>query len=426
MSPIALLAFLLFTASTFALPSSQFPIPIKLPPGTLPAIGPTKSNHTVWSILSTNPQFTKFAGLLCENETLLDFLDEKKGGEWTVFAPNDDAFPRHHPREYPHPGWNRTRFINRILAYHILPHAYNSSHIHDHLLNHHNVLKTILHEDALGGGSQVVRMVEWERKHWLEGGELEDPDTEEGYFWNVDEDDADEEWFPRGLDHETPEAEAPPKAHHRDLFVNGYSVVRRADIHASNGVIHEVSRVLLPPPPPTVVLRLLRRFFAGMSYAIRRAELTGLVDHTKSITVFAPTTRAFFKTFSIHQIRYLFSPLGFHHLRRIILGHVIMEPRVVYERYFWKAGKGGNVTMETAGEEAVVARVVNGKVRVHTLPRHQNFVDTADIKSINEPPTVVFADIPIRNGIMHAIDRVLVPPGLWKALEDESGQFEEL
>lgn len=77
------------------------------------------------------------------------------------------------------------------------------------------------------------------------------------------------------------------------VFVNGVKV-KAADVAASNGVIHVISKVLYPVPSATIAgLATATPDLSLLLVAVERAGLTGAVSGAGKYTVFAPTNAAF-------------------------------------------------------------------------------------------------------------------------------------
>jgi uncharacterized surface protein with fasciclin (FAS1) repeats len=77
------------------------------------------------------------------------------------------------------------------------------------------------------------------------------------------------------------------------VFVNGIKV-KTADVAASNGVIHVISKVLFPVPSQTIAgIATATPNLSILLAAVSRAGLTGAVSGPGKYTVFAPTDSAF-------------------------------------------------------------------------------------------------------------------------------------
>jgi len=163
------------------------------------------------------------------------------------------------------------------------------------------------------------------------------------------------------------------------VMINNSVSVTTADIEASNGVIHVVDKVILPP---TVVnIALANDNFTTLVQAVVKAGLVDALSSEGPFTVFAPTNDAFDALFTQLGVSGI-DDLTAEQLTPILLYHVVP----------------GNVvsTELTSGE-------------VGTLNGDSNLtVDLSSGVKINES-AVVAADIQGANGVVHVIDKVLIP-----------------
>jgi transforming growth factor-beta-induced protein len=163
------------------------------------------------------------------------------------------------------------------------------------------------------------------------------------------------------------------------VMINNSVSVTTADIEASNGVIHVVDKVILPP---TVVnIALANDNFTTLVQAVVKAGLVDALSSEGPFTVFAPTNDAFDALFTQLGVSGV-EDLTSEQLTPILLYHVV----------------SGNVvsTELTSGE-------------VGTLNGDKNLtVDLSSGVKINES-SVVAADIQGANGVVHVIDKVLIP-----------------
>jgi len=164
-----------------------------------------------------------------------------------------------------------------------------------------------------------------------------------------------------------------------EVILNGSSQVTTADILASNGVIHVIDKVLLPPS--VVGIAINNPDFSILVEAVVKADLVETLSGSGSFTVFAPTNDAFqalFTTLGVSGV----ADLTKEQLIPILLYHVV----------------SGNVVSGelTTGEVATL----NGNIEVS--------VGSAVI--LNGSSNVVLANVQAANGVVHAIDEVLLPP----------------
>lgn len=159
------------------------------------------------------------------------------------------------------------------------------------------------------------------------------------------------------------------------------SKVIATDVMASNGVIHAVDKVILPP---SVVNHALNNpDFSILVQAVVKAGLVDALSAEGPFTVFAPTNQAFnnlFTTLGVSGIE----DLSAEQLTPILLYHVV----------------SGNVT---------ASQVSAGSVP--TLKEGSNISITVDGMGVklNNNSKVVATDVQGTNGVIHAIDAVILP-----------------
>ena len=176
------------------------------------------------------------------------------------------------------------------------------------------------------------------------------------------------------------------------VVLNGTVNVTTPDVLAKNGVIHIIDGVLLPSLVDTAVgYEDGAVKFSTLVSAIQAAGLVDTLNGAGPFTVLAPTDAAFaaLKT-SLGDTAYAALLANKAKLTRVLTYHVIAG--TVYAK---DVASGSVTTLETS---KLTLNVANGKVTI------------AD--STASAATVIFTDIPSRNGVIHVIDKVLVPPGL--------------
>jgi uncharacterized surface protein with fasciclin (FAS1) repeats len=171
-----------------------------------------------------------------------------------------------------------------------------------------------------------------------------------------------------------------------NVSVNGAQVIQ-ADVAASNGIIHVIDRVLLPAVGNIVETALANN--ANFSYlvaAVQRANLVGTLSGTGPFTVFAPVNQAFIAA-------------GFPTIESIQAADpnaltAILTYHVVPGRVFSTNLTTRNVATAQGGNVSVT---VGTGVQVTGLGNNGNAAN------------VVRANVVATNGVIHAIDRVLLP-----------------
>jgi len=157
------------------------------------------------------------------------------------------------------------------------------------------------------------------------------------------------------------------------------AMVTAADLTASNGIVHAVNSVILPNE--TVVDVAIDNGFTSLTAAVITAELLpALTNPFASLTVFAPTDAAF-DQLATDLNTDLNGVLASPNLTEILLYHVV----------------DGTV---------LSSQLTNGSVP--TLNGQTVEVDLTNGTMINSS-NVILADVNAQNGVVHAIDKVMLP-----------------
>jgi transforming growth factor-beta-induced protein len=176
--------------------------------------------------------------------------------------------------------------------------------------------------------------------------------------------------------------------------VNNVNVVK-ADIAAGNGVVHVIDRVLLPPnlaltppaaaQPGTIVdIAVGNPAFSTLVTAVKAAGLVETLSGKGPFTLFAPTNEAF-AALPKGTLEKLLKPENRTLLQKVLTYHVVSGNLMAKDLRSSKVA--------TVAGSTVVVNVQNGKVNVNNA-------------------AVIKADVAARNGVIHVIDKVLLPPGL--------------
>merc|ERR1719221_645434 len=170
----------------------------------------------------------------------------------------------------------------------------------------------------------------------------------------------------------------------------GPATVVIADVVCSNGVIHAIDAVLLPPaatpapaPPSIVDTAVANGAFTVLVEALQEAELVDALSGPGPFTVFAPTDDAF--TALLEALNATKEEL----LARTDLA-TILQYHVI---------NGQVLSSDLAPTQDVT-----------TLSGDSLPVTNDGTTVMAGPATVVIADVVCSNGVIHAIDAVLLPP----------------
>lgn len=182
------------------------------------------------------------------------------------------------------------------------------------------------------------------------------------------------------------------------VYVNGIKVTQ-ADIAASNGIIHQIERVLMPPTGNIVATaQAPGSGLDSLVKAVLRANNAPGGDptlvatlQTAKVTVFAPTNAAFTQ---------LLGALGLTNIDDIPVATLlaVLRYHVVAGRAFSSDLANGSLTMLAGGNTTI--NLTNGTGGGPTITGTGNASNKSNIVATN---------IMARNGVVHAIDRVLLP-----------------
>lgn len=168
------------------------------------------------------------------------------------------------------------------------------------------------------------------------------------------------------------------------LVLNDSVGIVTKDIIASNGIVHVIDAVLIPPslaPKSILEIAASDARFSTLVGAVKATGLERVLSGKGPFTVFAPTNDAF----EALRVKLGGKLPGGEALKAVLLYHVAagrVSAAQLLQAGFVKTVQGQNVTAKAVGDKVVL----NGSVNV------------------------LIADINASNGVIHAIDAVLLPP----------------
>jgi len=287
---------------------------------------------------------------------------------YTLFAPTDKAFEKI-PKGHKKPS---KELIKKVLAYHLSPEFYPAGRV---LVSH--TIPTSLGEDQLGGEPQRLRVGL-------------------GLF--------------------------------KGLSINFYSKIIAVNIFGSNGVIHGVDSLILPPPSALTILSLLPTEFSTLQLGLEKTGLFSTIKDTPHTggTLFAPSNVAF-KKLGPKINAFLFSKYGEKYLKALLKYHVVAN-QTLYSDAFYKAkdieemGRKGCHGREEVGEEDIpkghfhvdLPTLLDEKSLSIDVARYGRFITI----KINGFSSVAVQDGVARDGVIHVVSSVLVPPKTPGAAEE--------
>jgi len=180
------------------------------------------------------------------------------------------------------------------------------------------------------------------------------------------------------------------------IRVNGQSDVIKADINASNGVIHAINKVLLFPTSNIAQIAIADPNFSSLVAALVKTNLAGVFTGEGDFSVFAPTNAAFAKLpapfNTAANISNISDPATIDALANILKYHVIGS-----RNFTWDLG--------ILGRPVTLANAPNNKLT--TILGY----NTGWVKGGANPyyTQIKPGDILATNGVIHVIGHVLLP-----------------
>ena len=167
------------------------------------------------------------------------------------------------------------------------------------------------------------------------------------------------------------------------VMVNDANVIS-ADVATSNGVIHVIDKVLTPTLTPNNIPTTAGCTGVHNSFvaAVIQAELLSTLEGEGPFTVFAPTDQAF--TDAGIDLTALNTPEGKEILTNILLHHV-------YQGSLASSDITDSLTRSMVNGDDITFTLVDGKVMIG-----ESMVQTADVAT--------------SNGVIHVVDKVIMPP----------------
>jgi uncharacterized surface protein with fasciclin (FAS1) repeats len=194
-----------------------------------------------------------------------------------------------------------------------------------------------------------------------------------------------------GQTYTTTGSTAAPNAHQLSLLIerspsgvtlNGNTMVISADVEADNGVIHVIGKVLTPLD--IVGHATANRNFTSLVTALSSApgELVSVLSGTGPFTVFAPLNSAF------EAIAGTVAGLTPEQLATVLTYHVI----------------GGSNVRSTNLTDNMAVEAVNGQTFMINLGNGVRITDQS-----GQTSQIILTDVQATNGIIHVLDKVLIP-----------------
>ncbi len=173
----------------------------------------------------------------------------------------------------------------------------------------------------------------------------------------------------------------------RRIFIDD-ARVRFADLRLFDDTLHVIDRVLLPPAESIVDVVVGNDDFSILKDALLRTGLVGAFDGTSSFTVFAPTNDAFVALLGELGVASL-DDISDEVLAQVLLYHVV----------------DGRVFSSDLSDELEVSPLSGGIFRFD-LDAAPTIIDE-NRREVGLVPSLL--DVQTSDGVIHVIDRVLLP-----------------
>jgi uncharacterized surface protein with fasciclin (FAS1) repeats len=176
------------------------------------------------------------------------------------------------------------------------------------------------------------------------------------------------------------------------VYINGNIKVIATDVNASNGVIHVIDNVIVPPTNSIVQIALTNPNFSELTSLVLAADAsigTTLTNASENgLTVFAPTNAAFQELYKTVPKATLLDPANKKLLSDVLLYHVV----------------GGRVfSTDLPNVKGDVTTLNTAKIKFDLT----SGAKVIGLKSGNS--NIVTANVLATNGVIHIIDKVLLP-----------------
>ncbi len=174
------------------------------------------------------------------------------------------------------------------------------------------------------------------------------------------------------------------------VLINGLTQVTEVDIEKSNGVVHKINRTLVPPAPTVIDIAVALSQAENPEFTVlvslltspAYSEITQAIIDSDNITVFAPTDAAF------NEISATIATLTEAQISDVLLYHAV----------------GARVFSTGLSDGQVVSMLNSQDITVNIGTDGVSLTDTTA-----EAANVVEVNIQGSNGVIHVIDKVLIP-----------------
>ena len=179
------------------------------------------------------------------------------------------------------------------------------------------------------------------------------------------------------------------------VVINGSSTVAAADIVATNGVIHAVDAVIDIPTVVTFAVAdpTFAPLVAALTDATPATDFVSVLTGEGPFTVFAPTSDAFQALLDSNDDWTSVSDIEEGLLTSVLLHHVISDSNI----------RSGDLS------DGISAPTLEGDNITINLPGTGNNIADITDGAGNENNGIIVVDVQAANGVIHALNSVLIP-----------------
>ncbi|KAK2736344.1 hypothetical protein FQN57_000794 [Myotisia sp. PD_48] len=192
------------------------------------------------------------------------------------------------------------------------------------------------------------------------------------------------------------------------LSLNFMTRIHKPNNFATNGVVHILDNILIPPFRSSDTLNFLSSELGTLEFGLLKTGLYIKINDSSThtgATLFMPTNQAFQKL-GFKNTAFLFSRPGEKYLKALLKYHVVFNHTLYTDTYY----------KPSEGDESTKVDKAAFHIDLPTLlPGHHLSIDIAGFSrfeniKINGYTNVAVADIVMKDGVLHLINDVLIPP----------------
>ncbi|WEW56735.1 hypothetical protein PRK78_002184 [Emydomyces testavorans] len=188
------------------------------------------------------------------------------------------------------------------------------------------------------------------------------------------------------------------------LTINYIARIAKANLCAKNGIVHILDHLLLPPLQSSDTLSLVPSVFSTLDFGLLKTGLYEKINDTSThtgSTIFAPSNLAFRKLGPMVNA-FLFSRWGEKYLRALLRYHIVFDHTLYSDAY------------HRPKKEEDSSKTIHVDLPTLLDDRHLS-IDIASFDrfatmKINGFITVASSDVIARDGVIHVLNDVLIPP----------------